>query len=160
MAEERGVVESVSNDGWACVVTERRDACSGCGASHCCASFASNSKMSVKALNRAGARRGDEVSLSLSSARVVKTAFILYLIPIFGLMAGALAGPTVAPHIGLTPTGGAILFALGGLALSFAIIVLLSRSSSSRQRLTPIITRVIRAGERARECRTLFTKCP
>ena len=86
MAQEQGLAASIREDGWAKVVTERRDACGDCAASHCCASLGSGSEMVTKALNRAGAGVGDLVSISLSSVTVVKGAAILYLIPVVGLM--------------------------------------------------------------------------
>ncbi len=60
MAQEQGLFASIREDGWAQVVTDRRDACSGCGASHCCASFGSSSEMASKALNGARAGVGDK----------------------------------------------------------------------------------------------------
>lgn len=60
MAQEQGLFASIREDGWAQVATERRDACSGCGASHCCASFGSSSEMASKALNGARAGVGDK----------------------------------------------------------------------------------------------------
>ena len=68
------------------MVAERKDACDDCGASHCCASFGSNSEMVIKALNRAGAKEGDLVSITLSSGTVLQGAAVLYLIPLAGLM--------------------------------------------------------------------------
>ena len=44
MAQEQGTVTSVRDDGWAQVVTDRKDACGDCGASHCCASFEDDEK--------------------------------------------------------------------------------------------------------------------
>ncbi len=60
MAQKKRFGASIREDGWAQVVTERRDACSGCGASHCCASFGSSSEMASKALNGARAGVGDK----------------------------------------------------------------------------------------------------
>jgi len=60
MAQEQGLFASIREDGWAQVVTERRDACGDCAASHCCASFGSSSEMVIKAVNGARAGAGDK----------------------------------------------------------------------------------------------------
>jgi len=51
MAQEQSLVAIIREDGWAQVVTERRDACGDCGPSHCCASFGFSSDMVIKTSN-------------------------------------------------------------------------------------------------------------
>jgi len=99
MAEEHGLVTSIKENGWARVVAERKSACAHCGASHCCASFGSNSEMAIKALNRAGAGVGYLVSITLSSGTLLKGAAILYLIPLAGLMSGAIMGAGLSERL-------------------------------------------------------------
>ncbi|UCG67289.1 MAG: SoxR reducing system RseC family protein [Deltaproteobacteria bacterium] len=144
MAQEEGLVSTIKEDGWAEVVTERKDACENCGAQHCCVAFGSGSEMVVKALNRAGAKVGDQVSLSLSSGTLLKGAAILYLIPLAGLLLGAAIGAGLNQRLALSETAAVVIFGFAGLFLGLVITRLISRWMSAHNRLTPIITRVLR----------------
>jgi positive regulator of sigma E activity/YHS domain-containing protein len=152
MAQEEGLVASVSENGWAQVVADRRDACGDCGASGCCAALGGGgSKMVIKAVNRAGAGIGDLVSITLKSGTVIQSAAIFYLIPLLGLIFGAAVGSSSSLGLPLSETGAGILFSFAGLALGFLITALITRWLSSKQAFTPVITRVIKSGFRAPE---------
>jgi sigma-E factor negative regulatory protein RseC len=146
MAQEQGLVRDIREDGWAHVVTERKDACGDCGASHCCVSFGSSSEIVVKALNRAGAKVGDLVSMNLSSGTVIKGALVVYMIPLVGLMSGALMGASLNQRLPISETGAVVTFGVAGLILGFIITALLSRWMSAHNMLTPVITRIIKPG--------------
>ena len=146
MSQEEGLVANIGEDGWAQVVTDRRDACDDCGASHCCASFVSSSKMVIKALNRAGAGVGDLVSVSLKTAAVVQSAAIFYMVPILGLICGAVVGGSLSQRLPISETASAIVFSFVGLSLGFLITALFSKRMSARNGLTPVITRIIKTG--------------
>jgi positive regulator of sigma E activity/YHS domain-containing protein len=148
MAEEEGLVASISENGWAQVVADRRDACSDCGASGCCASLGGNSKMVVKAMNRAGAGIGDLVSITLKSGTVVQSAALFYLIPLAGLIVGAAVGSTSNLGLPLSETAAGILFSFAGLALGFLITATITRWLAAKQVFTPVITRVLKSGFR------------
>jgi len=154
MAQEQGVVAGIREDGWAHVVTERKDACGDCGASHCCVSFGSSSETVVKALNRAGAKVGDLVSVTLSSGTVIKGAAIVYVIPVVGLISGALIGASLNQRLPISETGAVATFGIAGLFLGFIITALLSRWMSAHNRLTPVITRIIKRGVQIPESST------
>jgi sigma-E factor negative regulatory protein RseC len=149
MAEEQGLVTSIREDGWAKLVTERKDACGDCGASHCCVSLGSGSEMVIKALNSAGAKVGDLVSVSLSPRTVVKGAAILYLIPLAGLMSGALLGASLNQRLPISETGAVAALGFVGLLLGFITTALVSRWMSAHNRFTPVITRIVRPGVQA-----------
>jgi positive regulator of sigma E activity/YHS domain-containing protein len=146
MSLEQGVVASVTDNGWAQVVTERKDACSDCGAAHCCQSLSSEPKMVTRALNRAGAKVGDLVSVSLKTQTVIKSAMIVYVIPVAGLIAGALAGAPLSKRWAIDATTGSMLLAFMGLFLGFVAIAVISRWMSARSEFTPVITGIIRTG--------------
>jgi sigma-E factor negative regulatory protein RseC len=130
MPEEQGYVTGIREDGWAQVVTDRKDACADCGASHCCVSFKSGSEMVIKALNSAGADRGDLVSLSISSGTLLKGAAVLYVIPLAGLMAGVIAGAGLEQGLAMGETASIVFFGFAGLVLGFALTALISRRMS------------------------------
>jgi sigma-E factor negative regulatory protein RseC len=144
MAQEKGLVTSITEDGWAQVETDRNDACSHC--SSCRVSFGCNSETTIKAINRAGAGVGDLVSIHLSSGTIMKSAAILYLIPVAGLILGAFLGEGLSTRLAMSETSAIALLSLAGFILGFIITVLISRWMSGRRTLSPIITRIIRRG--------------
>ena len=144
MAQEKGLVTSITEDGWAQVETDRNDACSHCGS--CRVSFGSNSEMTIKAINRAGAGVGDLVSMHLSSGTIMKSAAILYLIPVAGLISGAFMGVDLSERLPISETAAIALLSLLGFILGFIITAFISRRMSARRTLSPIITRIIRRG--------------
>ena len=149
MAQEKGLVTSITEDGWAQVETDRNDACSNCGS--CRVSFGCNSEMTIKAINRAGAGVGDLVSIHLSSGTIMKSAASLYLIPVAGLISGAFIGGSLSTRLAISETSTIALLSLAGFILGFIITALISRWMSDRRTLSPIITRIIRRGIAAPE---------
>ena len=147
MTHTKGLVVSIEKNGWAKVVAEKKNACSHCGASHSCHSSLSNSKIVTKVLNTANAREGDLVSINLSSGTVLKNAALTYLIPIAGLMAGAIIGAGLNVKLAISETSAAIPFSLVGLCLGFCITLFISRLLSDNKRNAPIITHIIKQGK-------------
>lgn len=149
MTQEQGFIASVDEKGWAEVVTPKRDACGGCGAGHCCTAFAGSSKMLIKAVNRVEAREGDLVSIDLAAGGVIQNAAILYVIPVLGLIFGAVAGSALDTEWPFKEIDATMLFTFLGLALGFLVTVLISRHLSKKTQYTPIITRIIKTGARS-----------
>jgi len=102
--------------------------------------------MTIKAINRAGAGVGDLVSIHLSSGTIMKSAAILYLIPVVGLISGAFMGEGLSTRLAISQTSAIALLSLTGFILGFIITALISRWMSGRRTLSPIITRIIRRG--------------
>ncbi len=150
MAQTRGLIKSVSEDGWARVVVARQNACGGCGSSGGCHGCLANAKMEVKVLNKAGANAGDLVSINLSSEMVLKGAAILYLLPVGGLLIGAAAGAWINQIAGIGGSGFAIIMSFTGLLFGFGATALLSKRMSANDRLTPAISRIIQGNLKSR----------
>lgn len=149
MAQEKGVVTSITEDGWAQVETDRNDACSHC--TSCRVSFGCNSEMTINAINRVGAEVGDLVSIHLSSGAIMKSAAILYLIPVAGLISGAFLGDELATRVTMSKTSIIALLSIAGLIFGYMVTTLISRRMATRRTLNPIITRIIRRGPVAHE---------
>jgi sigma-E factor negative regulatory protein RseC len=143
MAQKRGRVSSINENGWAMVVTEKGDACSNCESAQFCHSLADCSRMETRVLNRANAGVGDRVVISLSSISVLKSAMILYILPTISLILGAIAGSGLHNYLIIGETGSAILFGFAGLILGFIIAGLISKRQTAGSKLTPVITRII-----------------
>lgn len=146
MAHTKGLVISIKEDGMVQVATERKGACSGCNAANNCQSCLTNSKMVAEVLNNAGAKEGDLVDISLNSDVVLKGAAVLYLIPVAGLMGGALIGLGLKETLAISESAATITFGFAGLCLGFLITAFISRWMSANNRLTPKISRIIKHG--------------
>ena len=147
MAQKKAWVSSISEIGWAMVVTEKGDACNNCESAQFCHSLADCSRMETRVLNRANARAGDPVTISLSSSSVFKSAMILYILPTLSFILGAIVGSGLHNYLGIGETGAAILFGFAGLILGFIIAGLISQRQTAGSKLTPVITRIIKRTE-------------
>lgn len=146
MAMEEGLVVGISDDGQAQVVTQRKSACADCSSSHCCMSLGSSSKMMIKAMNRAGAKAGDLVSITLKSQTLIKSAAIAYMIPFAGLISGVIAGVYLSQRWSISEDSASMILGIVGLLLGVGIASLIYKSVSAGTRLTPVITRIIQQG--------------
>jgi len=88
--EEKGRIVKVDN-GVAEVEMERTSACARCGI--CLES--SGDRMILYAKDSVGAHPGDEVLISLESKEVLKAAFLIYIFPLVGLIAGYFLGRSI-----------------------------------------------------------------
>ena len=143
MARTKGKVTGTAEDGWAQLIIERTGGCGGCQTTHKCHSCLSHAKTEARALNVVGAKTGDLVSVSINTGTLLKSAAILYFLPVVGLLVGAFTGPVVGKMLGLSETGSAILFGFVGLCLGFIFVVFYSRKMSAKNRLTPKIDHII-----------------
>jgi positive regulator of sigma E activity len=99
--------------------------------------------MVVKARNTAQAQKGDEVELYLSTKTKLTGTAIVYLIPVFGIFAGAFSANPLSEALGLNPSLGMALFTLMGLVLSVFLMRYLANRMDSKQALTPLVKRVV-----------------
>lgn len=96
MLEARGIVVDTRGD-YALVETRGQAGCGRCDTEGGCASgtlnrFFGSSPRRFRALNRAGARCGEEVTLGIHEGAVARSAAMMYLVPLALLLAGAIAG--------------------------------------------------------------------
>ncbi|MBI2311381.1 MAG: SoxR reducing system RseC family protein [Betaproteobacteria bacterium] len=96
MLEARGIVVDTRGD-YAIVETRERAGCGHCDTEGGCASGTLNklfgsSPRRFRALNRAGAVRGDEVTVAVREGAVQRSAALMYLCPLAAMVAGALGG--------------------------------------------------------------------
>lgn len=103
MLEEDGVVVSISK-GMAEVSVIPQSACGSCSASNGCGTSLitslfpeRNSKFKVK--NTLGAQTGEQVIIGLHESALQSASLILYLVPLAGLIFGAMAGIYLSEHV-------------------------------------------------------------
>ena len=144
METEKGTVQRIE-DGWAWVETKRTGSCENCSQKgHCHLSSDANSRMIVKAENVAQARTGDEVEIYLNSRTKLKGLFMVYILPVIGLLLGAISGKGMSRLIGLNSDLGTVLTGFCGMAVAFFIARVLGFRMKENNELTPIVSRIIR----------------
>jgi sigma-E factor negative regulatory protein RseC len=102
-----------------------------------------SAKIESRVANPANAETGDLVKIRLSSANLLTGAAILYLLPIFGMLMGALTGVLASTAFGLTEIIGSIGGAITGLIVGYTAVIALDRSPSIRRRMMPTITTIV-----------------
>jgi len=146
MSQETGIIESMEDE-WAWVKTERKSACSHCGHKDHCHMVEGEDRMLVKAKNVAAARQGDKVELYLSTKTQLKCVFMVYMVPVIGLIVGAFAGNSLSTRIGLSPNMGMFLLSAVGLAAGFMLTRLFSNRMETKEALTPLVKRIVKRAE-------------
>lgn len=142
MATEQGVVLRTDSEA-AWVKTVRSSACEGCTARGSCHTTGGGQDMEVKAINSAGAGVGDRIVLSFETASLLKATFLIYVFPIILMIAGALLGQVLAPHIELSPSALSVLL---GFAFFFtALFIIKARANKMAQKnaYQPKITKIL-----------------
>jgi sigma-E factor negative regulatory protein RseC len=143
MSQETGIVETLE-DGWVWVKTQRKSACSHCGHKDHCHTIEGGDRMLVKARNLAAAHKGDEVELYLNTKTQLKCVFMVYMVPVIGLLVGAFSGNSLSTLVGLSRNVGIFLFSSVGLVAAFIITRLFANRMETKNALTLLVTRVVR----------------
>ena len=145
MIYEKGKVVRIDGTGsetktW--VQVERTSACNGCKDKDKC-SVHSGGSSEVAAINEVGASVGDTVEIAMQGGIILKTSFLVYIIPVIMLLAGAGTGMAVAPKIGFNSDALAVIFGLCLMGCAFIILRLLNKANVDNKGLIPSITRII-----------------
>ncbi|MCB2226627.1 MAG: SoxR reducing system RseC family protein [Desulfarculaceae bacterium] len=146
MQEEGVVIETMG--GLAQVETMQQEACKGCGARGACQTLGGDKRRVIAAINQAGAKAGDKVLMIMARKGVLGASFLLYMVPVFALLAGAMVGKQLGPSYGLEAQTGAVI--LGALSLLGAWLILrrVSKRLAGRKELTVKVVRILQQGER------------
>lgn len=146
MAKTTGIVIRTLAGGRAHVVANKQGECGSCSASHSCHTSAAVKKMTTTVINPLGAEPGDAVAIDVSTGQLLKGMALIYLLPVMGLLIGAVFGATIKASVAMTETGSALLFGGIGLALGFGLVITLSKLLAANDAYTPVIRRIIRKG--------------
>lgn len=122
----------------------------GCGAcaGGACSSGSMSKMLCVKprqfrVRNKIGAHVGEEVEVSVVEGALLRSALILYALPMALLFVGAAAGSSRAGD------AGAAIGALAGLLSGFVLARIITRSRQALASASPVITRCLDAGKNA-----------
>ncbi|MDR3562845.1 MAG: SoxR reducing system RseC family protein [Negativicutes bacterium] len=135
--QQEGIVIGVLDGGLAQVKTSRHSDCENCG------SCPGNSALVLEARNPLGARPGQRVMIEVQEINMLKSAFIVYLLPLIAIFIGAVLGSYLAEHLALD----VLWLQVGGGGLAFAgsvfYIKYFDRSARTDIKMQPVITRIV-----------------
>ena len=149
MLEENGIVVSISK-GMAEVSVTPQSACGSCSASSGCGTslIASlfperNSRFKVK--NSLDAQIGEQVTIGLHESALQSASLILYLIPLAGLIFGAMGGIYLSEHVFRSPSELlSILLGFAGMGAGFILVKYLVQPARGLGRYQAEIIRIKR----------------
>ncbi len=141
MSIEKGVVEKVEND-FAWVRAQRKSACNSCASKSHCSSLHGSNYMLVKTSNTLQAKKGEFVSFQINSGTLLKYTFIIYIVPVLGLLLGALSANRLANVIGMNNSVAMVVFTLSGLGMAVWLSRKIIRRNSTSDELIPTIKRI------------------
>lgn len=135
--QQEGIVIATQAGGMAQVKTSRHNDCENCGA------CPGNSAIVLEARNTLGAKPGQRVMVEVQEVNMLKSAFIVYLLPLIAIFAGAMLGGYLAERLVLP----ALWFQVGGGGLAFVgsvfYIKYFDRSARTDANMQPVITRIL-----------------
>jgi len=146
MANTTGILIRTLPGSRADVVADKQGGCDSCSSAGSCHTAHASKKMTTTVINTIGAEPGDIVAIDVSTGRLLKGLAVIYLLPVLGLLVGAIIGTHAQDSVSLSETGSVLLFGGIGLALGFGLVFTISKLLAANEAFTPVISRVIRKG--------------
>jgi len=145
MIEEEAIVVGFEKDGRVVIEKQQNAACGQCATP--CASFqvsppGKGKRITLSLETGQTVEIGERVLLNLSSKDALQAAFSIYLLPVAGLVLGAIAGHAAAGYLALNDDALSTLGGLCGLILSLWALRHQSRKAGQRQTPAVILRRL------------------
>jgi sigma-E factor negative regulatory protein RseC len=137
---EQGIVTRIISPGVVEISFRAAAGCAGCGICH----PNEAGGVSIEADNTAGAGTGDAVEVDIAGGGVLKTSAIVYLLPVFSLLAGYAAGSFLATFIpAVSGETGGIAGSVVLFAVSFLIVKGYDRRAGGQPSPRATVTRIL-----------------
>ena len=134
--EQEGIVLEIAGD-MAKVKASRHSDCDNCGA------CPGNMAIIVEMRNPVGARPGQRVVFEVKQVGMLQAAFVVYVLPLLAVVAGAFAGDYAAGKYG----GEALWYQLGGgfaaFVIAIAYVKFFDRNARNSEKMQPVIIRIL-----------------
>jgi len=139
MVEAQGQIVKIDGD-FVWVETEIKSGCNRCSARSGCGTgilsgVLGRRRPQLRVPNSLGAKVGEAVVVAVEESGVVTGSLLLYLLPLFMMIFGAVTGDT------LSGEGGAIILAALGLMSGFWVAKVLTRGAAVSRQLRPVLVR-------------------
>ncbi len=143
MATEEGTVIRVhASAAW--VKTIKTSACESCEAKSSCHTLGGGNEMEIEAVNEIGAKIGDHVVIGFETASLLKVSFLVYMLPIFFMILGAVIGKELAHAYNYDESSISAIFACFFFAVAFLLIRFTGKRISTRDEYKARIIRIKR----------------
>ena len=143
MLEEFGTIVELKGKQVAVVLCQRHSACKHCASNGSCQIGDDSQTMLVEAFNAIGAEVSDRVKVVTSTRNFLQSSFMLYIVPIIGLLIGAVAGQLLGENfsLGIEP---ALLSAILGVAFLVGtfLCIRVGTRALSKELFMPRITEI------------------
>ncbi|MBN1958306.1 MAG: SoxR reducing system RseC family protein [Desulfuromonadales bacterium] len=143
MIEEYGTIIELKEQQIAVVECIKHSACHHCPSSGSCQLGDDKDSMRVEAFNQAGGKLNDRVKVVTTTRNFLQSSFLLYIVPIIGLLIGAILGQTIGERFP-QQVDPSLLSALSGaffLVATFLAIRFFTRSLK-REKFMPTIVAI------------------
>jgi sigma-E factor negative regulatory protein RseC len=140
--KEQGIVTKIISPDLVEVAFQRNEACAKCRACH----GLDEKTVGIESINAVGAKKGELVEIDIPSGAIVKSSVIVFLVPIFCLIAGYLITAWLLRLFGLIVLSEriAVLVGLTCLALSFYAVKWYDANIQQKEACRANIIRIIR----------------
>ncbi len=98
MIVEYGTIVELKGRQIAVVLCQKQSACKHCPSSGACQIGDDGKSMLVESFNQIGAQVGDRVKVVTSTKHFLQSSFVLYILPVIGLLIGAISGQLIAEY--------------------------------------------------------------
>jgi len=141
--QERVIVTRTEGDYAWVTVMDNAGGCDSCASKGACGSFnlfkplvdekiaIKNNNNTLKVRNRLNASKGDEIIIEMSSQSLLKGTFLVYLLPLFMLFAGALIGQAISGELLST------VFGIMGLIIGLFFVKNMFSNTSLKETIEP-----------------------
>ena len=142
MREEGVVIDTYGE--FAKVEARRSASCEGCASKDTCKPN-SNTSMIIEVINPINARVGDRICFEVEASALLKSTFVIYLMPVIFLLIGAWAGGKIAKIYPLFKREEILSVISGSLffLVSVFILISLNRYFSKNKRYKPMIKEIL-----------------
>jgi len=142
MREEGVVIDTYGE--FAKVEAKRSASCEGCASKDTCKPN-SNTSMIIEVINPINARVGDRICFEVEASALLKSTFVIYLMPVIFLLIGAWAGGEISKIYPLFKREEILSVISGSLffLVSVFILISLNRYFSKNKRYKPMIKEIL-----------------
>lgn len=140
MATEKGIVTQIG-PGTALVRTLPSEACAGCPSCGTCNSQREDTEVEV--INEVGAKIGDRILIDIKTSAFLKATFLLYVLPIIGLLAGAMLGVQAAAYYGYDSSACSAAFGFAAFFLTVAFVRIKGNRMGQERAYRPKIVKIL-----------------
>ncbi len=140
MITEQGIVTQANSD-VALVKTNRAAACESCTAKSSCGTIHQGKEMTVEVPNTLGVEPGDSVLIGMQTKSALLLTFLIYIVPILCLVAGALIGDALGPVFRINASFAAMVLGFSFFGIAFFFLHKKSAAMNQKSEFKPVLIR-------------------